>query len=88
MAAATESRVAKIDMQAFSRTLAQRLTEWADDFDMLSAIKADSSVTAMTVLTYPPGGLYNGFLFMGDASGKLYAFSPKGQLALQHEAGK
>ena len=55
---------------------------------MLSAIKADSSVTAMTVLSYPPGGLYHQFLVMGDMTGKLYAFNTRGQLAMEHDAGK
>ncbi len=83
----TANSVAKID-QVFSRTLAQRVTNWADDFLMLSAVKADSTVTAMTVLTHPPGGLQNQFLVLGDVEGKLYAFNTQGQLALEHDAGK
>ena len=80
--------MAKLDQNAFTRTLAQRVTNWADDFMMLSAVKADSTVTAMTVLTYQPGALHNQFLVMGDISGKLYAFSTRGQLALEHDAGE
>lgn len=83
----TANSVAKIDQQVFSRTLAQRVTNWADDFLMLSAVKADSTVTAMTVLTHPPGGLQNQFLVLGDVQGKLYAFNTRGQLALEHDAG-
>jgi len=83
----TANSVAKID-QVFSRTLAQRVTNWADDFLMLSAVKADSTVTAMTVLTHSPGGLQNQFLVLGDVQGKLYAFNTRGQLALEHDAGK
>ncbi len=88
MPADTANRVAKIDQQVFSRTLAQRVTNWADDFLMLSAVKADSTVTAMTVLTHPPGGLQNQFLVLGDIQGRLYAFNTRGQLALEHDAGK
>ncbi|KAL0038832.1 hypothetical protein WJX79_009875 [Trebouxia sp. C0005] len=83
----TANSVAKIDQQVFSRTLARRVTNWADDFLMLSAVKADSTVTAMTVLTHPPGGLQNQFLVLGDVQGKLYAFNTRGQLALEHDAG-
>ncbi|DBB00194.1 TPA: hypothetical protein ACH3X1_014024 [Trebouxia sp. C0004] len=83
----TANNVAKIDQQVFSRTIAQRVTNWADDFAMLSAVKADSTVTAMTVLSLPPGGLQNQFLVMGDVQGKLYAFNTRGQLALEHDAG-
>ena len=79
--------MANVDQKVFSRTLAQRVTDWADDFLMLSAIKADSRVTAMTVITHPPGGLHNQFLVLGDAKGKLYAFNTRGQLALEHDAG-
>jgi hypothetical protein len=88
MPADTANSVAKIDRQVSSRTLAQRVTNWADDFLMLSAVKADSTVTAMTVLTHPPGGLQNQFLVMGDVQGKLYAFNTRGQSALEHDAGK
>ncbi|DBA70997.1 TPA: hypothetical protein ACH3X2_011432 [Trebouxia sp. C0005] len=87
MPADTANSVAKIDQQVFSRTLARRVTNWADDFLMLSAVKADSTVTAMTVLTHPPGGLQNQFLVLGDVQGKLYAFNTRGQLALEHDAG-
>lgn len=79
--------VAKVDQKVFSRTLAQRVTNWADDFGMLSAIKADSTVTAMTIISHPPGGLHSQFLVLGDAKGKLYAFNTRGQLALEHDTG-
>lgn len=79
--------VAKVDQKGFSRTLAQRVTNWADDFGMLSAIKADSMVTAMTIILHPPGGSHNQFLVLGDAKGKLYAFNTRGQLALEHDTG-
>lgn len=71
----------------FSRTLAQRSTSWADNFLMLCAIKADTVVTAMAVLTYQPGGLQNQFLLLADTTGKLYVFNTRGQLALEHDAG-
>ena len=54
---------------------------------MLCAIKADTNVTAMAVLTYQPGGLHNQFLLLADTTGKLYAFNTKGQLALEHDTG-
>ena len=55
---------------------------------MLSAIKADATVTAMAVIAFPPGGMQNQFLVLGDHAGKLYAFTTRGQLALEHAAGK
>ena len=55
---------------------------------MLCAIKADNIVTAMTMLSYHPGGLQNQFLLLGDAAGNLYAFNTRGQVALEHNAGK
>lgn len=88
MPAGTANSVAKINQKVFSRTLAQRVTNWADDFLMLSAVKADSTVTAMTALALPPGGLQNQFLVLGDVQGKLYAFNTRGQLALEHDAGE
>lgn len=55
---------------------------------MLCAIKADNTVTAMAVLAYQPGGLQNQFLILGDVAGKLYAFNTRGQIAMEHDAGK
>ena len=55
---------------------------------MLCAIKADNTVTAMAVLSYQPGGLQNQFLIVGDVAGKLYAFNTRGQVAMEHDAGK
>lgn len=72
---------------SFSRTLAQRATNWADDFLMLSFFKADTAVTAMAVLTYQPGGLQNQYLVLADTTGKLYAFNARGQLTLEHDTG-
>lgn len=67
--------------------MAQRATNWADDFLMLSFFKADTAVTAMAVLTYQPGDLQNQYLLLADTTGKLYAFNARGQLTLEHVAG-
>ena len=88
LTAVASSSIAKHEPHAFSRTLAQRVTNWADDFSMLSAIKADDTVTAMAVITFPPGGLQNQFLILGDQAGSLYGFNTRGQIAMEHAAGK
>ena len=55
---------------------------------MLSAVKADSTVTALSILTFHPDTIpSNQLLVVADASGELYIFTSRGQLIFEHSTG-
>ncbi|KAK9794686.1 hypothetical protein WJX73_010726 [Symbiochloris irregularis] len=61
-----------------SRTLAQKQRSWADHMDLLAAVQMDDEVTA--AITLPDNSALARYIALGDASGKIYVFSPMGKL--------
>lgn len=87
--AAAASRLATVNQDTFSRTLAQQRVSWADSFAMLSVVQADSTVVALSILSFHPDNVQsNHLLVVADSTGTLYIFTSRGQVIFEHETGK
>lgn len=69
-----------------SRTLAQKQSSWTDHMELLAAVRLDDDVSA--AITVPDNSALARYIALGDASGKLYVFSPSGRLQAEIATGE
>ena len=68
---------------AHARTVARPAPAWADYFTLLAAVRTDAVATAAAALGEEGRGGGARLVAVGDAGGRLYLFSPRGELAAE-----
>ena len=73
---------------AHARTVARPAPGWADHFTLLAAVQTDAVATAAAALGEEGRGGGALLVAVGDAGGRLYLFSPRGELAAEFATGE
>jgi hypothetical protein len=66
------------------KTIVKVQASWFDYVNLMSAVKVDAEVSSVALLPHDGGQGLARYIVIGDKSGKLYFFSPQGDLVLEH----
>ena len=70
----------------YDKTVAKRRESWPDHLQLISAVKVDGEVSALTVLPQRGEHDLSRYFAVGDEAGKVYIFRPDGDLVVESDS--